>query len=343
MNRKSAQERVNRMQAFQAELDELEREGVLALTDAERSAVASHHARVASELKRDFDIDTNADAENLSLAMKIASALGALAMCLAVGLFFEQIWGKLSTPAHVALLASAPLAAVGLMELAAKRERTHYVTAVLSAVAIAAFIVNVQQLGAMFSMRPSPMAMGLWSAFAMLLAYRYRLRLPLVAGLVMLIAFLAMIPLWVAGFEWENPFQRPELVIGAAALIYLFANREKEDFAEMFRLCGAAAVLAGLFTNSIWGLGTFLPFGRRATEAIYTVVFIAVSAAWIGLAIRNRWTWLTYLASGFFAIFLFAKMYDWFWQLLPSYVFFALIGLLSLGLIAAFRRMRGAM
>lgn len=342
MNRRAAQERVKRIHAFTAELAELEREGILALTESERTAVASHHAELAAALKRDFDVDTTSGAEKLSLAMKIASALGALALCLAVGLFFEQIWDKLSPVAHVALLVSAPLAAVGLAELAARRERTLYITALLSAVAIAAFIVNVTQIGAMFSMRPSPMAMGTWAAFAMLLAYRYRLRLPLLAGLVMLIAFLAMIPLWAAGYEWENPFQRPELVIGASAMIYVLARRQDDDFAEVFRLCGAGGVFAGLFANATWGLGSLLPFAKRTNEAIFTAIFMAASAAWIALAIRNRWAWLTYLASGFFAIFLFAKMYDWFWNWLPSYLFFALIGAFSLGLIAAFRRLRGA-
>jgi hypothetical protein len=46
------------------------------------------------------------------------------------------------------------------------------------------------------------------------------------------------------------------------------------------------------------------------------------------------------LAAAFFVILLYLRVYHWWWDWMPGYVFFLLIGLISIGLLALFRKLR---
>jgi uncharacterized membrane protein len=49
---------------------------------------------------------------------------------------------------------------------------------------------------------------------------------------------------------------------------------------------------------------------------------------------------LVNLGAVAFVIFLYARLQSWFWDWLPKYLFFLLIGLTALGLLLVFRRVR---
>jgi len=46
------------------------------------------------------------------------------------------------------------------------------------------------------------------------------------------------------------------------------------------------------------------------------------------------------LGAAFFTIFLYAKFVDWWWDWMPKYVFFFVIGFIAIGLLLAFRKIR---
>ena len=114
--------------------------------------------------------------------MRIVSTLGGLAICAAVALFFTRFWGYLGTPAQVAVVMFAPLAALAGTEYAARRERTLYFAGLMGLVTLACFILNLAVLGRVFNITSTENALAAWGAFAMLLAYRYGLRPLLVVG-----------------------------------------------------------------------------------------------------------------------------------------------------------------
>jgi uncharacterized membrane protein len=64
----------------------------------------------------------------------------------------------------------------------------------------------------------------------------------------------------------------------------------------------------------------------------------AVIAIWAG--VRNRLTESVNLGSAFFAIYLFNRLFVWWWDWMPKYLFFLIIGLIALVLLAVFRRLR---
>ncbi len=178
----AAQRRADRIAAFRAELDELEREGVAALAAEERAAVARHHDALLRELAERYDVDVAEGEKQLSLGMRIASLLGAAALAASAFLLFRRVWGLISTPAQVAVLLAAPLLALLATDYAARRERSGYFAGLFGAVAVACFVLDLTMLGRIFNVAPSYAPFLAWSAFGFLLAYSYGLRLLLAAG-----------------------------------------------------------------------------------------------------------------------------------------------------------------
>lgn len=110
VSRTEAQQRVDDIRVFERELDRLVREQVLELSAAQRSALAAHHQQLLAGYTQAFDVDRDRHARQLSLGMRIASFLGALALAASVFFLFYQFWGLLDTAVQVAVLI---LAAVG--------------------------------------------------------------------------------------------------------------------------------------------------------------------------------------------------------------------------------------
>jgi len=68
---------------------------------------------------------------------------------------------------------------------------------------------------------------------------------------------------------------------------------------------------------------------------------MAGTAAVIWAGIRRQWKETVNLAATFFVIFLFVRLVDWWWDWMPKYLFFFLAGLIAIGLLLAFRGLRG--
>jgi hypothetical protein len=108
-SKSEAQQRADHIRAFQRELEELERDHIVALTDEQRRVIREHHEALLGSLAEMFDIDRSQREKQLSLGMKIASFLGALAFAASVFFLFYQFWGRFSTSTQVVLLILAPL------------------------------------------------------------------------------------------------------------------------------------------------------------------------------------------------------------------------------------------
>ena len=97
---------------FKEELARLQAEGVLALTEEQRTALAQHHDTLLAHYAQSFDIDRDNRARQLSLGMRIASFLGALALAASVFFLFNQYWGLFPTSLQVSLLIVSSLATI---------------------------------------------------------------------------------------------------------------------------------------------------------------------------------------------------------------------------------------
>lgn len=173
-SRTEAQQRADQIRVFEAELERLRQDGVLILTEQQQSAIAEHHSTLLAQYAQAFDIDRDVKAKQLSIGMRIASFLGALALAASVFFLFYQFWGLLSTAAQVAVLLAASLSAFGATMWMQSRDGTGYFTKPAAMVAFVSFVLNIAMLGQIFNITPSDKALVAWTAFALLLATSIR-------------------------------------------------------------------------------------------------------------------------------------------------------------------------
>jgi len=340
-----AQREADRIRAFREGLREFERRNALTLTTEQRSHFEEWSAARLTELAAQYDVDTSVSQKQVSWGMRIVSTLGGLAICAAVVLFFSRFWGYLDTPAQVAIVLLTPLAALAGVEYAAQRERTLYFAGLMAPVALACFIMNLAVLGRIFNLTSTENALLAWGAFALLLAYRYRLRPLLVPGLGLLVSYGSAA--WTArlGYRWLDFGDRPEHF--AAMGLLLFAtpmaahHKRNSDFPAVYRLMGALAFFVAVLSLAEWGSRSYLPMETKHVEILYEFTGLAASAGAIWLGIARQWDGVVNTGALFFAIFLFCRLYHWWWDVMPKYLFFAVIGAIAIVLVLAFKRVRG--
>jgi len=340
-----AQRRADQVNAFARELAELERDHVIALTAEQRAAVERHHAALLSSLALEFDVDRTEPQRQMALGMRIASLLAAATLSAAVVLFFYRVWGLLTTPAQVAVLTTMPLLLLVGVGVAARREPTGYVASILAIIAAAGFALDLNALGLVFNMTPTPIVLAAWSAFALALAYAYGLRLLLAGGIVAAMGYVLAVVASAAGADWAACIARPEplLVLGPCAIVLSFRRfaTRPEGFAAVWRLVGAAALLLPLVFLSTWPevfSYRLLPAG--ALHALYDVAGFLVPAAITVWAVSRRWPETVDVGAGFLVIFTYAKFFDWWWSVLPRYLFFLVLGTLAVATLVVLARLR---
>ena len=316
--RRDAQRRVDQINAFTRELGELEREGILALAADQRVDVERHHAGVLAELAKRFDVDRTEGQRQMALGMRIASLVGAVTLSAAVVLFFYRVWGLLTTPAQVTALVAMPLVMLAAVEVAARLEPTRYIAAVLSLIAAASFALNLSGVGIIFNMTPSSMILAVWAAFALAVAN---------------------------GIDWTVSLARPEplLLLGPCAIALSFWRPavRAEGFARTWRLVGLGALLLPMLFLSTWPevfSYQWLPLG--ALHAAYDTAGFVLPALAVWTGIRRRWPEVANTAGAFLVLFVYAKCFDWWWDVMPRYLFFLMLGGLAIGAMVVLAKLR---
>jgi uncharacterized membrane protein len=346
VTREDAQRRVDRIRAFREELSELEQLGVVALGREQTEGLRRFHEEALASLAARFDVDSTDTERRLSLGMRVASFLGAIALSAAVYFFFYRFWGDLSTATQVVVLAAAPLAALAGMELAARRERTLHVAGILGLVAVACFVLDLNVLGATLNLTPAPGAFLAWSAFAGLLAYAYGLRLLLVVAISgFTVYFSSQVSTWMH-CPWELLGRRPENLFLPAVLLLLMAafvpSRGLPRFPPVYRACGLVVLFLALFVVSSRGQASYLPWPSGAVEVGYQLTSFLLAGLAILVGGRRGWREVETVGTVFLVLLLFARFFDWWWDWMPRWLFFLVIGALAVAMLLALRRLRSA-
>jgi uncharacterized membrane protein len=343
--RQDAQRRADDIRVFRDELSRLETEGVLRLDEPQRLALNGHHDALLASLALGFDIDRDPRAGQLSLGMRIASFIGAIALAASVFFLFYQFWGFLSTSVQVAVLCLVALASFVATLAVARRDSTGYFTKLAALVAFACFVLNISMLGQIFNIAPSDKALLPWAALALLLAYTFELRLLQAAGILCLIAFIAArVGTW-SGIYWIHFGERPENFFPAAAAMFLVPqlldHSRYPGFAPTYRVFGMLALFLPMLVLSNWGSASYLALGHRLVEGLYQSLGFVGTAALIWLGARRRWPEVVNTGVTLFVIFFYSKLFDWWWDAMPKSLFFLLMALAAILLLLVFKRLRG--
>ena len=343
-SRTEAQQRADDIRIFQAELARLEADKVLLLADTQRSAVTDYHNKLLAHYAQNFHIDRNAQAKQLSLGMRVASLIGALALAASVFLLFYQFWGYFSTTAQVAILIASSTG-LFLATMALQRfDDSGYFTKLAAMVAFACFALNIVMLGQIFNITPSDKALLPWAALALLLAYSCELPLLLVAGILCLIAYIAArVGTW-GGLYWLDFGSRPENFFLPAVLLFFFplwvSHQRFGGFALLYRVFGLLTLFIPMLILGNAGELSYLDINPPIIKGFYQVMGFVFSALVIWLGVRRHWPEVVNTGITFFVIFLYTKFFDWWWEIMPKYLFFLVVGLSAVLLLLIFKRIR---
>lgn len=343
-NKTDAQRRIDQIRFFRKEVDILTDEEILQLDPSQRSAIDRYHADLVSRLRAMFDIDADRQEKELSMGMQIASFFGALALSASIFFLFYQFWGRFSTPVQVGVLCMAPIFTLFITMMIAKREPTGYFSKIAGLISVACFVLNLVMLGQIFNITPSDKACLVWAVFAVLLAYATDARLLLAAGIISFACFLsARMGTW-SGCYFIHFGYRPENFFPVSILLFLvpwfIPHKHYRGFDMIYRVFAILFFLIPVLILSNWASVSYLSFSNSVMEGFYQIVGFSVSVLLIWIGIRKNWSDVTHTGNVFFVIFLYTKFFDWWWDWLPKYIFFFLIGLTAILFLTIFKRLK---
>jgi uncharacterized membrane protein len=243
----------------------------------------------------------------------------------------------------VIILIAAPLLATFGVEAAARKEKTLYFANIMALVAVACFVLNLTMLGQIFNITPTQNAFLAWAAFSLIVGYRYGMRLLLIAGIISLLGYLSATVGTFAGCYWLSFGERPENFIVAGLILFglsFIPHGFYQDFPSVYRFLGALSVFVAILILANWGRLSYLAVPERAIEYIYQIMGFVFAALTIWLGLAKKWKGMTNLGSVFFTIYLYTKFFDWWWEWMPKYLFFLVVGLVAVLLLSMLRRLR---
>lgn len=336
------QARVRRILAFRDELATLADEGAVAPGDATLAAIGRHHDTILAELAGRADIDLTRDEARLSAGMRIATLLGAMALSIAWAMFVSTVWDDLGTTARLLLVWIPPLLLVPAIGLAARRDPSGYVANIIAVVASIALAIAGPATLSVFERPDARWPYLMVGVFSLLLAYRWRLVLPLLIGIGGLAGWLWSLEGLLRGVPVSQSFDKaePMVLLGALAIAVSFAPwAGPAVFRQAWRLLGLAALTMALLILGVERNASMLGLGQ-AGEGLYQVAGLIVFVAVTWRGIRRDDPILARGGAAALVLYLIFRMADWFWKVIPDWLFFLLIGLLAFGVLVVMQRLR---
>jgi hypothetical protein len=86
--------------------------------------------------------------------------------------------------------------------------------------------------------------------------------------------------------------------------------------------------------------GGYIPVPAAVLRPVYQVIAFAAAAAVVWLGVRHDLRDLTNAGSAFFTLYLFDRLFSWWWDWMPKYLFFLIIGATAIALLVLFRKVR---
>jgi hypothetical protein len=140
--------------------------------------------------------------------------------------------------------------------------------------------------------------------------------------------------------------QRPELLLPLAAIVVAIGAAtdagSTRRFAATYRMVGLFALLGALWALSTDESLSVLPWGATTVKALYQICGFAASAAAIAAGLRRNWIEASNIGAISFVVFLYTKFYQWWWDWMPAYLFFFIVGAVAIAIILVLRRVRAS-
>lgn len=333
-------ERARRILSTRAELATIIAEGAIAASDPALAAIRAHHDTLLASLAAQGDVDLSREEERLSAGMRLATLLGAAALSIAWGMFAASLWDDLGHTTRLALVWIPAALLLGATAYAATREASGYVANIVATVGtIATAVAGFATVSTFDEFARWPFL--LFGLYGIVVAYRYKLVLPLLVGLVGLGGWLWSLDSLLQGARADSfEHAEPLMLVGIAALVTgIIRRNDPPGFSVVWRVAGVSAVVApllllGLTTDGSW-------FGRSdALELAYQAIGLSVFVGMVVVGLRRDDAVLARGGAVALVIFLFFRMMDWLWDAIPDWLFFLLVGAFAFAVLLVLRRWR---
>jgi hypothetical protein len=338
----NSSDRLRRILSFREELSDLRDEGVIDSDDATIARIGLRHDVLLEEASRDERIDLTREEARLSAGMRLATLLGATALSIAWAMFVSSAWDDLGEIAKLLLVWIPPVLLAAATEVAARRESTGYVANILATVGTIALAVATVATLNLYERGPTRYQFLVVGAYALFLAYRHRLIMPLLIGVTAAGAWLWSLASFTRGSDFQEAFRfaEPAVIVGAIALaLGTIRKQDPAEFRLIWRFGGVVAICWSLLVLGVAGETSWFGPGNiveGSYQALGAIVFVAM--VWYGLRIDDQ----VLARSGGTALLLFLlfRMFDWFWDAIPDWLFFLMVGALAFGVLLTLRRLR---
>lgn len=87
-----------------------------------------------------------------------------------------------------------------------------------------------------------------------------------------------------------------------------------------------------------WGGGSHLEVDAELVEGGYQVAGFVVSTLAIWFGARRAWKDMAHTGIVFFVLFLYTKFFDWWWAVMPKWLFFLVVALAAILVLRVLRR-----
>ncbi|MEW6323245.1 MAG: hypothetical protein AB1635_19420 [Acidobacteriota bacterium] len=342
-DRLEAQRRADRIREFRAELGALRAEGATPLTSEQETVIRAYHDALLERYAREFDIDSTERSAGLSRGLQAASFFGAVTLTAALWALVARFWGRLDLPVQIGLLTFIPLALLGAVDVAARRERSLYVASLFALAAYGAFWLAAIAVPELLDLPLTPGILWTGALFGVALAVPYGFRLVFGLALVALVVAVSASVFAAVGAPWTIAAERLEPAVLTAFSLVVAARAFQGPAARLApvaRLVGLFLGLGGLFVLSSTAAVSQLPLPDRVVEGIYQAAMFAASAATLGRGLAAGRAEVAQTGGAFLTLFLLARYVDWFWTLLPRYLFFLILAAMAFAVIATLQRLR---
>ncbi len=338
-----AQSRASAIRGFRDELARLTAEGI-SVDPAAIAAIRAHHDALLAAFVRQEDVDLSAAAAQLSIGMRIATVLGAAALSAAYGFFVASVWGGLTVAPQLLLVTFPPIIMAFLTDFASRRDASGYIASIMATVAVIAFWIDLVAIGSLFNLPDSRNILLVIGAFSFSLAYCYRLGLPLLGGIGMIGGWLWSLAAITRGLWWRDGINsmEPLLAMGVVCMVMPRLLPRPASFAPIWRGTGALALAVALLAlgQEPQANSAFQSVDRNVLEGIYQLAGAIVFSWLIVTGLRRESRSITIIGTAFLMMFLLFRLHAWFWNYLPKWLFFLLVGVLAVLVLLLLRQLR---
>lgn len=327
--------RRQQIQAFQRELVQLEKDGVLSLNDEQQLRLAAYH-KYLNEAASTAN-------QQLGLGIRLSALFASLALSTAIYFFLQTFWNNLALSWQLLLAIAAPLSLLTAAQISHARNHDGYFSRLFAVLSWLCFTFNLALLADLFNLSPTATSLLLWAIYAALLALLYQSKLLCSLTVLCLIAYFSyQITPGTTIFYFTDFDPILEYAFIPSGILFLLAR-----FAPFFAATIRGSSLSTVFLCCLilaWSpSSSLLTLSNNAIENIYHILGLVFSVLFIAIGIRKAWQESYKIGTFFFIVFLYSKVLSWWTEdWLPSYLFFLLIGLIAVFCLLIFKRLQSS-